>query len=258
MKKVLTVLLIIILVIVGVLWYVMSGAGDFIRSQIEEQGSRYMQTDVAVEGVDIGYSDAKMDITGLKVSNPDGFSDDTALGMGTMTFDLGGVTSEPYVVQNVTIDAPEILYEMNAQTQSNLLTLKNNLQANLPKGEQKEQSSDKEMPRVIVEDVTISNARLRLDLEAVETGDLQVDQKSYEVKLPTFNAGPVGQPDGLPADQVGAAIMNAMLDNAIKQAKEQAREQLKDRAREELKKETDKLKEKAEEKLKGLFDKDSE
>ncbi|WP_018981968.1 DUF748 domain-containing protein [Salinimonas chungwhensis] len=256
MKKVLTILLVVIVLIVGAVWYVMSGAGDFIRTQLEQQGSEYMGAEVSVASVEIAYSDAKMNITGLEVANPDGFSDDTAMAMNALSFDLGALASQPYVVQNVTIDAPDILYEMNGQNQSNLLVLKNNLQNNLPAGEQQEQpQGDKDMPRVIVENVTISNARLRLNFEAVETGELQIDKKSYEITLPTFNAGPVGQPNGLPADQVGGAIMESLLDNAIEQAKQQAREKLKARARQELEKETDKLKEKAQEKLKGLFNK---
>ena len=256
MIKELTILLVVIVLIVGAVWYVMSGAGDFIRTQLEQQGSEYMGAEVSVASVEIAYSDAKMNITGLEVANPDGFSDDTAMAMNALSFDLGALASQPYVVQNVTIDAPDILYEMNGQNQSNLLVLKNNLQNNLPAGEQQEQpQGDKDMPRVIVENVTISNARLRLNFEAVETGELQIDKKSYEITLPTFNAGPVGQPNGLPADQVGGAIMESLLDNAIEQAKQQAREKLKARARQELEKETDKLKEKAQEKLKGLFNK---
>lgn len=259
MKKVLTVLLVLIVLIIGAIWYFMSSAGDFIRQEIEKQGTAYLGTPVAVSAVDVSYSDARMDITGTTVKNPQGFADDNALSLGKVTLDLGGATSEPYVIENVTVDAPDILYEVNASAQSNLLVLKDNLQSNLPKqeSEPKTTESGQPMPRVIIENVTVSNARLRLNFEQMDTSQLQldIDQKAYDVTLPTFNAGSIGKPDGLPADQVGAAIMNAMLDNVIKQAKSEAKDKLKDKARERIEQEKDKLMDKAEDKLKGLFNK---
>lgn len=261
MKKVLIVVLVIALIAAGAIWYVLSGAGDFIRTQIEEKGTAYLDTPVSVAAVEIAYQKAKMDITGFKIANPDGFTDSDAITMRTMTFDLGAVTSEPYVVQNVAIDAPEILYEMNAQNESNLLVLKQRLQDNLPAESEPKPDSGEPMARVIVEQVTISNAKLRLDFEAVNTADLQITKKNYEVTLPTFTAGPVGKPDGLPANEVGAAILDSMLEQAIAQGKEQAREKVKEKAREKLQEKTDELKdkakEKAKEKLKGLFEKDN-
>ena len=75
--------------------------------------------------------------------------------------------------------------------------------------------------------------------------------------LPTFNAGPIGQPNGIPADQVGVAVVNTMLDNVIAAAKSEAKKRLADEAKKKVKEELDKQKgkllEKANDKLKGLF-----
>ena len=75
--------------------------------------------------------------------------------------------------------------------------------------------------------------------------------------LPTFNAGPIGKPNGMPADQVGVAVVNAMLDNVIAAAKSEAKKGLeaeaKKKVKEELDKQKEKLLEKAGDKLKGLF-----
>jgi hypothetical protein len=61
----------------------------------------------------------------------------------------------------------------------------------------------------------------------------------------------------MPADQVGVAIFNAMLDNVIAAAKSEARKRLADEAKkkvnEELKKQKGKLLDKANDKLKSLF-----
>jgi hypothetical protein len=112
-------------------------------------------------------------------------------------------------------------------------------------------------PLVIIENVTVSQVRLKLNFEKLDTGDLQIEQKVYELELPTFNAGSIGKPNGMPADQVGAAIVAKMLDNIIAQAKAEAKkriaEELKKKAMEKLEMEKDKLKDKATDKLKNLL-----
>jgi hypothetical protein len=259
MKKGLVIFGLIVLLIAGIAFYLMRGAGDFIRTQIEEQGSQYLNTNVFVSNVDLALTDGRMSINGLTVKNPEGFSDATAFSMSAITLDVGDVLSEPYVVQTISIDAPEILYEVDASGNGNLLKLKSNLEANLPKSasDAESESSDSANPLVIVENVIVSDVRLKLNFEQLSTGDLDIDTKAYEITLPTFNAGPIGQPNGMPADQVGLAVVNSMLDNVMAAAKAEAKNRLADEAKkkvnEELEKQKEKLLDKAGDKLKGLF-----
>jgi hypothetical protein len=106
---------------------------------------------------------------------------------------------------------------------------------------------------VVVEKVTVSDLQLKLNFEKLDTGEFPLDKKVYDVTLPTFNANSIGKPNGIPADQVGLAITNAMLDNVITQAKKEVKKILKAKAKEKLDKEKDKLVDKAKDKLKGLF-----
>ncbi|GAC16580.1 AsmA family protein [Aliiglaciecola lipolytica] len=260
MKKGLIVFAVIILLIAGGAWYALSGAGDFIRTQIEQQGSKYLGTTVSVASVDLALSEGRLTISDVDVENPDGFSDEDAFSLESITLDLGEVLSEPYVVQTVSINAPEVLYELDESGQGNLLVLKNNLAANLPKSNEQSSSEAGANPLLIVENVTVSNVRLKLDFEKLSTGDFEIEQKTYEITLPTFNAGPIGKPNGIPADQAGVAIVNEMLDNIIAKAKSEAKKKLEEEAKklakEKLEEEKDKLTDKAKDKLKGLFNKD--
>ncbi|MDU0354237.1 hypothetical protein RS130_10100 [Paraglaciecola aquimarina] len=256
MKKVLVIL--VLLLVVGI-WYVVSGAGDFIRTQIEQQGTRYLNTPVSVANVDLALTQGRMTINGLTIKNPQGFSEQNAFSLDAVTLDLGEVINQPYVVQTLSINAPEILYEVDASGQGNLIVLKNNLDANLPKSSNEPTSppADTASPLVIVDNVTVKDIRLKVNFEQLSTGDLNIETKAYEITLPTFNAGSIGKPNGMPADQVGAAVVKAMLDNVISAAKSEAKKRLKAAAKEkaakELDKQKDKLLEKANDKLKGLF-----
>lgn len=262
MKKGLVIFALAILLIVGGAIYFLSGAGDFIRAQIEQQGSKFLGTKVSVANVDLALTDGRLTINDLDVENPSGFSKSDAFSFDSVTLDLGDVVKEPYVIQNVTVNAPEILYEFDDGGQGNLIALKNNLMANLPESDSApvEESTEGPNPLVTVENVTVSNVRLKLNFENLPTGDLKIDTKAYEITLPTFNAGPIGKPDGMPADQVGAAIVNAMLDNVISQAKAEAKKRLADEAKklakEKLDEQKDKVVDKAKDKLKGLLDRD--
>ena len=257
MKKVLVVFLLLAAIIGGAVWYFLSGAGDLIRTQIEQQGSKYLGTQVSVFNVDLAVSEGRLTISDVDVENPKGFSKEDAFSLGAVTLDLGGSVSEPYVVQNVALIAPEVLYEVDANGQGNLIVLKNNLSANLPKTDDKPKAEGGPNPLVIVEKVTVEGVRLKLNFEQLSTGDLAIETKAYEVTLPTFTAGPIGKPNGMPADQVGLAIVNAMLDNVISQAKAEATKRLKDEAKKKLDEKVDeekeKLKEKAANKLKDLL-----
>ncbi|MDN4502697.1 hypothetical protein QX776_09795 [Alteromonadaceae bacterium BrNp21-10] len=260
MKKGLIFLAVLVLLIAGGAWYMLSGAGDFIRAQIEQQGSKYLGTSVSLAKVDLALTDGRMTLSALQVKNPQGFSDEDAFSVDSITLDLGEVLSEPYVVQTVSINAPVFLYEVDAAGKGNLIALKNNLQANLPKTKDQPAPKNGANPLVIVENVTVSKVRLKFNFEKLPTGELDIDKKAYEVTLPTFNAGPIGQPKGMPADQVGVAVVNAMLDNVIATAKAEAKKRLvaeaKRKAKEKLDEKKDELVDKAKDKLKGLFNKD--
>jgi hypothetical protein len=259
MKKGLIIFVVLAALIAVGIWYFLSGAGNLIREQIEQQGSKYLGTSVSVVSVELALSDGRVTINDLNVENPPGFSRETAFSVGSITLDLGDVLSEPYTVQTVSVNAPEILYEIDASGQGNLIAIKNNLTANLPKSESKPAAKKGANPLVIVENVTVSNVRLKLNFEELKTGDVQLETKAYEITLPTFNAGPIGKPNGMPADKVGVAIVNAMLDNVIAQAKVEAKkrvaEELKKKANEKIDEEKDKLLDKAKDKLKDFLNK---
>ena len=259
MKKLIVILVVFAILMVGGIYYFLIKGDELIRTQIETQGSQFLGTSVKVAKVELAITEGRLTIDGISVANPTGFSDTSAFNLGSITLDLGTVTSEPYTVQTVSINAPEILYEMNEQGQANLLALKDKLTANLPDSESAPEANEAtNNPLVIVENVTVSNIRLKLDISKLPTGDDQeLGDKTYEVNLPTFSANAIGKPNGMPADQVGGAILDAMLSNVIEQAKTEAQKRIKDmakdKAKEKLDEEKDKLKSKAKDKLKDIF-----
>lgn len=257
MKKLLWIFVILILIIAGGLVYILNNADEIIRAQIEKQGSHYLQTPVTVETVTLSLKDGRMAINGLSIANPVTYSDDNAFHLNEIAVDIGGVLKQPYRVDEVLIDAAEVLYEVDASGKANLIVLKDNLQSQLPSNSASStDTSDEstEQPLVIIDKVTVANTRLRINFEQMDTSQLDIEQKVYDVTLPTFHTDPIGGTEGIPADQAGVAIFNSMLDNLIVEAKAQAKAIAEEKAKEKLDKEKDKLMEKARDKLKGLLD----
>ncbi|WP_088329930.1 hypothetical protein [Lacimicrobium sp. SS2-24] len=260
MKKVLLGLVIIIAVIAAGVTYMASNLDELIRTQMETQGSATLKTPVTVDAVSVALKEGKITIRGVNVANPEGYSENRAFNLEEISLDVKLSAEEPYTVESLVIDQPTVLYEVDASGKGNLMVLKDNVQASMPKQQSTEQTGPN--PLVAVENISIRNTRLIIDFESMDLQglnieDLQLDKKRYEVTLPTFSSDPVGVPNGLPADQVGKAILDSMLSNLNRQAKQKAKDLIEAKAKEKIKEKVDEkkeeLKEKAKDKIKDLF-----
>lgn len=260
MKKVLIALLVVVVALGGFIYMGLSGMDGFIKEQLKKQGNRITNTQVSVNQVETVLSEAKVSINGISIANPQGFSDGNAFSLNTVRVDLGTATQEPYVIDEILIDSPEVLYEVDQHGKANLIVLKDNIQSSLPQSapEPQEQTGDAINPLMSVKKITVKDVKLKLDIAAMDLGEIPLEQRQFELTMPTFQADAIGVPNGIPADQLGAAIMDSMLDNLIKAGKAKIKALIKEQAeakiQEKLDEEKAKLEEKAKEKLKSLFD----
>ncbi|QLE83684.1 AsmA family protein [Shewanella sp. Scap07] len=250
MKKAIVAVLIALLLLLGVVVYwVLNNLNGIVQTQVEKQGTRLLQTPVTLASVDLQMLKGFGALEGFAVQNPKGFSDNAALAFQQIKLDIetSNFSTQEVLINQVLISGPSVRFELAADGSNNLQVLKNNLAQQLQSSpsstQQAEPASQSEPPSpsessgkealIAVKQVKVEGVSLTVDLTAV-------GQQSYQVTLPTFMADAVGFPHGLPADQVGAAIVQSMLDNMIKQAKKEAEKQLKERAKQELKQRADK------------------
>ena len=257
MQKIVIIISVIFAVIAGGIWYVFSQTDSLIKRQVEQQGAQYLGTKVSLGNAELSLSDGRLSLTELTVQNPQGFSPNNALSLQNITLDLGAPRGDAYVVDQFAINLPNILYETDSGTGSNLLTIKDYLQSQLPKNEATPVQTNTEQPMVIIDNIVIADTRLKLDFTALPVGQLGIEQTAYEITLPSFNLGAIGKPNGIPADQIGAAVTDALLAEVIRvakvEAKKAAKDAAKDKINDELDKQKDKLKDKMKDKLKDLM-----
>ncbi len=249
MKKLFMFLLLVVVLLGGAAYWLMGNLDDIVHEQIEVQGSQLLGVPVAVDQVTLRLMDGFGEIKGFTVANPQGFSPANLMGFAAVRLDIDTekLSTNPLIIEEITIDGVSALYELNAQAQGNINALLDQLKRNAPKSSTSSEPAAEESTggdsdlRLIVKQVVVKDTQLKLDL----TG---IGQKTYDETLPTFTASNIGGQSGLPPAELGAKIAEAMLDNLVDAAADKQKEKLKQKAIDTAK---EKLEEKLDDKLKG-------
>ncbi|MCK4706219.1 MAG: hypothetical protein KAT90_12110 [Gammaproteobacteria bacterium] len=267
MKKIIPalVLVIILAVVVGV-YYVLTNLDALVEAAIEKHGSDATQTAVLVDSVKIDLANGSASINGFTIANPKGFDMPYAFSFGEIRggIDLESLQEEPYIINEITVLAPQVFVEINESNKTNLNELKNNLTASSTSSPDKEaqasESSAKE-PRLIIRRVTFADGTIQARVAALQ-------DKEYQLKLPTLDMRNLGGSKGATASELTNEILSRLTDSASETVKkdiiDKELNKLKDKARQKIEAEKAKLEEKldaqkqegmqkVEDKLKGMF-----
>lgn len=271
MKKVLFALIaLIIIAIAASMYYVYSNLDAILKAAIEMYGSEATHTAVRVEKVKVKLTDGSQAgsgaIYGLTIGNPFGYSTPHAFTLGEVSIkiDLNSLRSPPYVIDNITVRAPQVFFEVNKDKKNNLNELKEKLTAGLPKDTAAKDtgSTAPVEPRLIIRKITFSEGAIKAKVTPLN--------KNYDLALPAINMANLGGKKGATPTE----IANEIIDRLIAQAKAEVKkkgidaelDKIKGKAREKVDAEKARLKEKVEakkeqekqkldDKLKGLLKK---
>ena len=271
MKKViLGLVLIIILAIVGGVYYVLTNLDALVEAAIEKHGSEATQTAVRVDSVKIDLSNGAGGISGLTIANPKGFTRPYAFSLGEIRtgIDLQSLQEEPYIIDEITILAPQVFVEINEGNKTNLNELKNNLisgtssrSATNDNKEQAPAEGSASEPRLIIRRVTFADGTIQASVAALQN-------KEYQLKLPGLDMKDLGGSNGATGSELASEILKRLTDRASeivqKDIIDAELNKLKDKANARIEQEKAKLeaqadarkeeeKQKAEDKLKNLF-----
>jgi len=270
MKKVILGLIVIIVLAIGVGAYlVLTNLDAIVEAAIEKYGSRATQTAVRVDSVQIKLKEGSGAINGLTVANPKGFALSHAFSLGTIKtgIDYQSLQEEPYVINEITVRAPQVFAEINEDKKMNLNQLKKNLSVGKPSDKQEKEADATKAaePRIIIRKLSFTDGNIKALV-------VPLDNKEYNLKLPNIIMTNLGGKTGSTPTELATEIIDRLIDEAKKQIKEKGIDaeidKLKAKAKAkvdaEVEKEKAKLKEKgdakleeekkkAEEKLKGLL-----
>ncbi|MBO6523028.1 MAG: hypothetical protein JJ971_04320 [Balneolaceae bacterium] len=174
-----------------------------VKSGIEENMSQLVQTEVSVDDVDISIFNGSGTIKGFSISNPDGFSENEAISIKSMTIetDLASILSDQIVVNEIRIKSPELLFEQKGVS-ANLKTINDNMNM------ESESSSEKGL---VVNYLLIENGKVEVNT-AIDR------ERTVTAEIDEFELSGIGKA-GLNTLQQG---MKEILEPLIKQAMAQA------------------------------------
>ena len=260
MKKVILGLVLIITIAISAgVYYVLTNLDSLVEAAIEKYGSEATQTSVLVDSVKINLTDGAAGINGLTIANPGGYAQPYAFSLGEVRagIDLQSLQEEPYIINEITVLAPQVFVEINEANKTNLNELKKNLAsgstavAQDKKPQTATDGSTKE-PRLIIRRVTFTDGSIQARVAAL-------DNKELQVKLPGLDMTNLGGSKGATATELASEILNRLTDRAIEVVKKDIIDaelnKLKEKAQKKIDEEKAKLEEKADSKLDAEKDK---
>ncbi len=201
---------VLVVMIASAIILVLTNIDSIVKAAIEKYGSEATKTAVRVSLVKIHLTSGEGTIAGLTVANPRGFISPYVFRLGKIStrIDTRSITSSPIVIDEIRIAAPQVTYEMNASGASNIMLLKQNLQAPTASkakrtGEEKK-TKGKEI-KVIIKRFVIESGRI--DARIAALGD-----KTEALTLRRIELANIGKPGGATPDQVSQQVLSALVD----------------------------------------------
>lgn len=184
--------------------------GTLIKAGVEQVGTLVTGTSVTLRDVSIGLLAGKVQLEGLAVGNPEGFKAPTALKVGTARVRLNwrSVLSERVVIEEITIDAPEVTYE-GMLSKSNFSTILDHAQSSSSTGSNPKTgapSAPLAGKKFLIKQLNLTNSRVTVSLGTGLSGN-----QSLSASLPDIHLKDIGKDsDGATVAQALSAVFAAL------------------------------------------------
>jgi len=222
MKKVLIALGVIVVIVAAGLVYVYTQLDTIVAGIIEQQGSAATATPVGVSGVSIDLGEARAEIAGLTVGNPEGYGGNAmSLGRFVIRIDPATVTDDTIVLREVTVSGATVNMVQRA-TRNNLRELMKNLES-AGGGEQRPADGGAGR-KLIIERFVLEDARASVSLPDI--------QEQRSVDIPRIELTDIGRASGgATGREVARQVLEPVIERVLQSA---ATESLKDRAKDKV------------------------
>lgn len=186
MKKVLSIIGIVILVLIVVLMLFM---GQIIKAGITTAGPKLAGVAIDLEKVVVNPLTGMVRIKGLVIGNPEGFNTPSAMELGDFKLNvkMSSLFSKAIVIEEILISEPQITFEKGLKS-SNLSALQKNLAPAEPKEPAPEKQDAKpekkkgDAKKVIIEDFQLNGAKVSVTFTALKGNKLTLTLPAIQMK----------------------------------------------------------------------------
>ncbi len=212
-KIVISIVVGLVLVVAGAVFYVLTNLDSIVKAAIEKYGSAAVKTAVRVSSVKIKLTNGEGALRGLTIADPPGFSFPSIMTLDAIAvrIDVKSVTHSPIVVDTILVSGPEVFYEMKEDRTANVDVLKKNLASPAP--------AKKEQPKKRVKKG--KEIRLRIRKLVFEKGKVHVlvaklGDKPYVLELPRLELTDIGGKRGATPEEVAKTVASALAEETAK------------------------------------------
>ncbi len=196
----------IVILVVGVL-VLYSSLGAIITQAVNTQGPEIVQASVNLKETEIDATSGKGTLRSLVIGNPEGFETESLFKMDEIqiTLDIDSITSDTVVIKEISIQAPEITYELGGNG-SNIDAIQRNVDTFVKKhggsSASNEKSADKESGiKLVIDHLYVKNGKV--NISATLLGG-----KALTIPLPDLHLKDIGKKDkgATPGEAVQSVI----------------------------------------------------
>lgn len=162
---------------------------SIVRSAAEQAGTEALGVPVVINDLDIDLFGRSVEIRGVSIGNPEGFSDQKLFSLDLVRVDMGEITEKLMVVEDIKIVGTMVNFEASERG-SNFTTVKNNMnrhsspqsapQSSTPNPVEK---SSQPMPKVIIENFEFNETVLKPNISFAGQKGLSADVVVPDIQL---------------------------------------------------------------------------
>ena len=210
---------VVVIAIVAIVFFVFSSLDGLIKDAVEKYGSEITKAKVSLNEVKVDIGSGKGALSGLNVGNPAGFKTPSAFKLGgiSVNIDTGTVTSDPVVIKEIVIDAPEVTYELSGSG-SNIAAIQKNVESYMSQfgggGDKAAKKDDGEGPKLVIENLYVRGGKVN-----VSANIPLMEGKSLGAPLPDIHLKDIGKEDkgdGATPAEVAEKVLTSIGDSAKK------------------------------------------
>lgn len=185
-----------------------------IQREAQSTGQKLTKVEVGLNFVHISLLSGSGKIKGLSVANPQGFSSNKAIEVGTASLALkpSSVFSSKVLVQSINVEGPEISFEISLQGNNLKQILANVESSSGTEKEPKEPAAKSEgtSKKLEVDEFIVSGGKIHL------SANTPLGAKSGTVPLPEIHLKDLGKDgDGITPAELTKQVLQAVLSKAI-------------------------------------------
>lgn len=210
MKRLLTVLGVLLLLLVIAAVVLGSSLGSIVKGGINRVGPQLTQSKVEVADADVSALSGEGTLTQLVIGNPAGWQSSHAFSLAKVAIDLEprSLMGDHIVVNTVLVDSPDIIFESRV-TSSNLQDLMKNIQAAAGGDQATQPQGEATTKKIEVKHFRLQNARITV-MGAGNTATVTMPELVLE-NLGTAEGG-------LTPQQLAVAVMKEVTAQAVRAA----------------------------------------